>query len=78
MGKSHLIKEILKDMLSLNLNKDFDKNEMLTSFNLIILISYSLFEEFDVDLNRYKKFKIRIFINILVLDEERKMERRLE
>ncbi|MFV5367646.1 AAA family ATPase [Acinetobacter junii] len=57
VGKSHLIKEILKDMLSLNLNKDFDKNEMLTSFNLIILISYSLFEEFDVDLNRYKKIQ---------------------
>lgn len=57
VGKSHLIKEILKDMLSLNLRKDFDKNEILTSFNLIILISYSLFEEFDVDLKKYKKIQ---------------------
>ena len=57
VGKSHLIKDILKDMLSLNLKKDFDKNEILTSFNLIILISYSLFEEFDVDLNQYKQIQ---------------------
>lgn len=56
VGKSYFIKKLLSELLSLNLIEDFDKNkDILTSFNRIIMISYSLFEEFDVDLKEYTK-----------------------
>ena len=55
VGKSHFIKELLSELLSLDLDRKFaDKKEILTSFNRIIMISYSLFEEFDVDLEEHK------------------------
>lgn len=54
VGKSYFIKNLLSELLSLNLIEGGDKKkEILTSFNRIIMISYSLFEDFDVDLEEY-------------------------
>lgn len=56
VGKSYFIKNLLSELLSLNLVDNFNKKkDILTSFNRIIMISYSLFEDFDVDLKDYTK-----------------------